>query len=530
VALTPDEKSLDDCIGQLLCPLLRNNEINEAFDYALDVQKAGSVFIQTQPAETILALKARIRERAPDLLVAADLVYGAGSQIIGASIFPQHLAMGACGDPAKIRELARITAREARYYGINWTLAPLVDLLINPDNPCLNTRAFGENPGQVAALGEAFIEGCQEKGLLAACAKHFPGDGIDDRDQHLCTSINSLSRSEWMQTYGLVWKAMIASQVDSIMIGHIGLPWLDPGKDWRGPPPATISRPIITDLLRNELGYEGVVVSDAMVMAGINAFVHRDRNAVEFIKAGGDVVLFSGPQDHRFIREAVENGEIDEQQVRQSAARVLRLKHKLGLLSKDSAAFDTPPSADELDAAQGLSRGIASGAIKVLRNEKQILPLSLEPESKVAVVNIGYESHKPGHDTQVFASLLSDMGYAVEAFWNPGPGDIKNLDQAAAIFLNIFVTGQNKPLGTTRLNGATMSWSFRTFLAEAVPVIVTSFGCPYKLKEFPSAHTFINAFSSGAESQGAALDVIFGKAKAQGKHPVSLRGFFDCEY
>ncbi len=525
-----ENESLDYCIGQLLCPLLRRDSVSDSLDYALNVQKAGSVFIQNQSAENVLALKEKIRRRAPDLLVAADLVYGAGSQIVGATVFPQHLAMGACGDTQKVYELAKFTASEGRYYGINWTFSPVVDLLINPDNPCLNTRAFGERPEHVAALGEAFVAGCQEGGLMAACAKHFPGDGVDDRDQHLCTTINSLSRTEWMQTFGYVWEKMISAQVDSIMIGHLGLPWLDPGADWRGPPPATISKPIITNLLRQELGYDGLVVSDAMVMAGITGFIRRSRTAVEFIKAGGDIVLFCGAQDHQLLREAVEKGEIEEQQVRRSASRVLRLKHKLGLTSKESAFNHAPPSTGDLALGKKLSREIASGAIKIVRNEKRLLPLSIEAESQVAVVNIGYESAKPGHDQGVFENLLRDMGFEVEAWWNPGPSDINNLSAKAAIFLNIFVTGQSKPLGTTRLSGKTMSWCFRSFLAEEIPVIITSFGCPYKIKEFPSAHTFINAFSSGEESQRAVLELVFGKAQGQGRHPVSLKGFFHCEY
>jgi hypothetical protein len=179
------------------------------------------------------------------------------------------MALGSSGDAEAVYEIGRLTARICRAHGINFTLSPVVDINLNFKNPVTNIRAVSDDSERVYKIASAYSRGMRSEGKFATCAKHFPGDGVDDRNQHLCTSVNSLSMDEWWASYGSVYKRMIADGVDSIMIGHIALPAYGTESDEVGPYPASLSKRLITDLLKGELGFDGCVISDAMSMVGV---------------------------------------------------------------------------------------------------------------------------------------------------------------------------------------------------------------------------------------------------------------------
>lgn len=203
------------------------------------------------------------------VIVAGDVENGPGCTIKGETYFPRPMAWGACDDEELIERAGRVTGEIVRKNGVHWTFAPIVDINFNKDNPVTNVRAVSDKPEQVVKIAGAYVKGMQKNGMLMAACKHFPGDGMDDRNQHFCTTVNSLSKEEWMNSYGYVYKKMFELDTASVMVGHIALPWLNDETDpVLGEKPGTLSYKIITELLKGELGFKGCVVSDAMSMEG----------------------------------------------------------------------------------------------------------------------------------------------------------------------------------------------------------------------------------------------------------------------
>ncbi len=326
---TLEQMSLDDCLAHLLCPEDRKYDEQE-WRRIVRESRPGAVFISGQRSSRQLAdLLAAIQEESTvPVLVAVDMEPGVGVNCEDMTRFPAAMAFGATGQPAMARLAGRAIAREARALGVHWSFAPVIDPQINFQNPVVMTRAYGDRPEMVAEFAAARIQGMQEDNLLAATAKHFPGDGMDDRDQHLCTSINPLPMDQWHQSYGRIWRAAFEAGVMSVMSGHISLPHytgeLEHPEDTL---PATLSRPLQVDLLRRELGFEGVIVSDAAPMLGITSRCSAERLAVDNILAGGDCFLFADPEhDLGRLRQAAEKGELSEGRARASARRLLAMK------------------------------------------------------------------------------------------------------------------------------------------------------------------------------------------------------------
>ena len=272
-------------------------------------------------------------------------------------------------------EIGQATAAEARYAGMHWTFSPVIDLNYNFLNPITNVRAFSDEPERVIHIATAMIEGLQGDGLLAATAKHFPGDGMDDRDQHLATTINNLPLADWQATYGKVWRAAIDAGVLCVMPGHISLP------DYQGftdhpvdAPPATLDTKLLNDLLRKELGFDGLIISDASGMIGMTTRVPSNTRVVECIKAGCDVYLFPETlEEYGYLLDAVKEGRLSEERVRDAARRVLELKARLNV---HIDPFGPKPSDEDKSSYQATAQAVADKSITVLRGGR---PTSGQP-------------------------------------------------------------------------------------------------------------------------------------------------------
>ena len=284
----------------------------------------GSVFLGSEIigsdgdcAEGLQVLIERLQKKSQiPLSISGDLENGAGGAVRGLTAFPVNLALGAVNDPAEAYEYGKWTAVEAARIGFNWTFGPVVDLSLNWLNPIVSVRSLGSFPDRVAELASALIRGLQDHGL-SATAKHFPGDGVDFRDQHLCVSVNAFSEEKWQMTFGRVYEACFAAGVHSVMAGHIALPWIEPGTGTgRAPLPGTTSRCILHDLLRERMGYDGVVVSDALIMAGFRGRTSGQENLiVEAFQAGIDVMLWPGSDYFDLMERALETGRISEERL-----------------------------------------------------------------------------------------------------------------------------------------------------------------------------------------------------------------------
>ena len=276
-------------------------------EYPVGSLFVGNDVINSQGDETSVAgviAEFQGNSRTP-LSIAGDLENGAGHAVKNMTTFPPQLCLGATDSEELAYDFGKYCALEAKVLGFNWTFGPVADLPINWRNPALVNRMLGDDPQRVIALLRKIIRGYQDHGL-SATAKHFPGDGVDYRDQHLITSVNSLSKEEWMASFGEIYRACFQEDVHAVMTGHIALPWLDKtvGRGGR-PRPGTVSPDIMTKLLRDELGFEGVVVSDALIMAGFTGWADWETRTIEAFNAGTDVMLWPGKEYFDLMERAI---------------------------------------------------------------------------------------------------------------------------------------------------------------------------------------------------------------------------------
>jgi beta-N-acetylhexosaminidase len=397
------------------------------------------------------------------------------------------MALAAVDDSDVAYQFGRATAIEARSCGIQWVFSPVADISAHPDSPIVNTRSFGSFPDTVKKMAAAMTAGLQENGVCAT-AKHFPGDGFDYRDQHLITSRNPLEQEEYMAVFGSVYKELIEKGIGSIMVGHIALPSFE-SKNGGTLIPASISPDIVQGLLREKLGFEGVIISDALDMRGLRSARVKGSYAVEVFKAGVDMLLFADlREDFDALKAAYEKGEISEETTTEFRA---------------------------------LGRTISERAVTEVRGNRVILPITIKRGGKM--LSIQLRSDQAVHADH-FENLLEQRGaslmrvsesdaYKLDAIKNP-----KSYQQ---IFL-IYIFTPNWANNYIRPTGNYLR-HLQHFLNRAGnTVIAVSFGSPYHMFDLGEFPVFINAYSNDKPTQEAVLRYLTGELSAQGKSPVSL--------
>ena len=315
--------SLEHAIAQLF-NVSRPLEDPGAWLKILEQLPVGCMSARTKSAAAYQQIISEVQKNAPiPLLVVANMEHGAAEWPDHGTDFPMLMAAAAADDEQLIGQLGQATAMEARQIGINWVLTPDVDLNYNFNNPVTNIRAFGDKPDLVGRLSVVLIQALQRYGV-AATAKHFPGDGMDDRDQHLVTTINHLPFEQWLATYGQIWQRVIEAGVMTIMPGHISLPDYQGYRDNpEAAPPATHSRKLLIQLLRQELGFTGLIVSDSTSMVGLTSRAAPAERIVASLAAGIDLYLGAEPErDLGYVLQAVREGRLTEEGIYQSARRV----------------------------------------------------------------------------------------------------------------------------------------------------------------------------------------------------------------
>ncbi len=527
VKTTLAEMSMEECAAQLLCPKNDWNQYTpEVWEQICRTVPIGCVFFteREDKQQLLSCIDAIHQNESLPIVIAADMEQGLGAAFDGLTIFPRQMALGATADPDLAERMGRALAKEARSLGIHWAFSPVVDPNINFNNPVTNVRAFSDDLNTVLEFAIAKIRGLQKERLVAATAKHFPGDGLDDRDQHLCTSINPLAMDKWHATYGKIWKAIIKAGVQAIMPGHISLPQYQGCFEHpEDAMPATLSEKLQKDLLRNELGFKGLVISDASSMIGITSRVKPDEEAIENIRTGSDVYLFADPyRDFDYLIRAICEGKISKKQVRKSAERVLRLKAWLGL-HENREAFRLTQF--DLTENQRLADQIAQKAATLLKPD-QNLPAQLEKGSTVLTVNICHNSLADTEMTVIDEELRS-RGYRVKNIKNP---DHYHLIQQANKHDRVFVNIQIAPhgiMGTVRLVGDTIMPFWRAFWVQSENAVFTSFGSPYIMYDLPHAPNMLVMYDNSPASQKAAVKAWLGEITCTGKCPVKLPSFKD---
>ncbi|MEM7534662.1 MAG: glycoside hydrolase family 3 N-terminal domain-containing protein [Chloroflexota bacterium] len=520
VEKTLSRLSLEESVAQLLCI----SQFSDDRDYWLrliEKTPVGAARARSADAERYREFLTELQQNsAVPLLVPANMENGATELRGYGTGFPWAMGMGAANDEALMAVMGQAIATEARYIGVNWVFNPVIDINFNPDNPITNIRSMGDNPAQISRLAVPWLQAMQQHGV-AATPKHFPGDGVDDRDQHLVTTVNSLPFSQWIETFGFVWKAVIEAGVMCIMPGHISLP------DYEGyqqspqdAPPATLSRKLLIDLLRQELGYEGMIVSDNASMIGFTIHANPDDLIVDCIAAGNDIYLNADPE-HDFDRlmRGVQDGRIAEEQIYASAKRVLEMKARLNLFEDP---FGPAPTSEEQTHFQEAAQLMADKSITVLRNNEQ-LSLNLASGAKVLTVTYGQLMPRMGLvDLEVFDAELTARGFQVEHLHNPSSDEVRDkADEHDAVFINLLKLPM-MPLGTARMTDTFRSWGWRSLYVTHPNVAYTSFGSPYVAYELPPVPRLIATYGNSGCSQKAAVKVWLGEIEALGTLPVRM--------
>lgn len=458
------------------------------------------------------------------LMVGGDFERGASMRVEGTTVFPHAMAFGAARDPALARFEGEVTAREARALGVQWIYYPVADVNNNPDNPIINIRSFGEDPQQVASLVSATIEGlhADRRGYVLATAKHFPGHGDTAVDTHLNLASITADRERLDRVELVPFRAAIAAGVDSIMTAHIAVPALAPADV-----PATLSPAILTGLLRRDLGFTGLVVTDALEMGGIAKGFSSGEAAVRALEAGADALLMPADPEAaiRGVVAAVESGRLSRRRIQESMVKLLAAKEKVGLDRR--RAVDLEGIGDIVNSPEANERAqqIADRAVTLVRNAGSVVPLAA-PERTCFVTMPESRFSTSG---QVFAQeLRKRVPKAALASMDPSASR-QDIDDAIArltgcdAYAVAAFASVSAYRGTVGLAGE-LPQAVEALIATGKPVALVALGNPYLLRSFPGVAAYMATFSTVPPSELAAVKALLGEAAITGHLPVTIPG------
>jgi beta-N-acetylhexosaminidase len=535
------EMSLRQKVGQMIMPWMLGDfapEGSPGFDRIarmIDQQEIGGIIVSVgTPLDVAAKLNVlQQRSRLP-LLVAADLETGAGFRMRGAvylpgvhdlggaTNFPSLMAVGAADDRVLAYEMGRITAQEARAVGIHVPFAPVLDVNSNPDNPIINTRSFGEDPARVGELGVCFIRGMQEHGAVAT-GKHFPGHGDTETDSHLALPVIRADRERLNRVEMRPFRAAVEAGMGAIMTAHIALPALTEEARL----PATLSRNVLTGLLREDWGFRGLVFTDAMDMNAVDRLFSREEAAVRAVLAGADVLLMPPDPEAaiRGVMNAVLAGRIPESRIDASVRRILRQKEELGLHRVRTVELEAVHRQVGVPSHTAVAREVAERSLTLLKNERNLLPL--RGTRTANVLSLTYRRTNDIMGGRAFDARLRQTYPRLQTA-------ILGQDTPAAEYERLFQRGRAADLVVISLHVTAVAYAGSVAvpeelarliarLAEArVPHVVVSFGNPYLLREFPSAQAYLLAWSGSEASQRAAAGSLFGDIPIRGRTPTRI--------
>lgn len=527
--------SEDEKLAQLFCVNARSGSEEELQKIlACFGTVPGGMMYRPIPIQEAVALSNSVTKRA-DIppFIAANLEKGGDGIVKEGTTFASPMEAAATDDISMVEKMAQVCVSEAAAVGANWAFSPIIDIDYEYHNPITNTRTFGSDPERVARMGKVFVETVQ-KGGLAATIKHFPGDGTDERDQHLVTSVNSLSCEEWDRTYGMVYQTCIDAGAMSCMVGHIMQPAytkaINPAIPDNQILPASLSKELITGLLRGKLGFNGLIVTDATTMAGYTIPMPRRLAVPTSIAAGADMFLFSKnmQEDLQFMKDGLENGILTRERLDEAVTRILAMKAALGLPDKvQDLSADKAREVVGCPLHKQWARECADKAITLVKEEKGVLPLL--PGKRVLFMPIESEAGfqytaKMGVAADVCRRLEKE-GLTVEIF-SPAQGEEGKLQPTTAytdrydyiIYLANMVTKSNQTV--VRIEWAQpMGANCPHYIAD-IPTIFISVENPYHLLDVPRIRTFINCYNSNDTVLDALIEKLMGRSEFQGKSPV----------
>ncbi len=526
-------------------------QLREAMDkyhvgsFAMTVHVDGPFLLRSEPYEAAELLNRLQSDSKLPLLFAADFERGVPMRLMGATVFPHAMAFGGDGKAEDAEAFGRITAEESRAIGIHWNFFPDADVNSNPANPIINTRSFGEDPKQVGDLVVAYIKGAHEGGMLTT-VKHFPGHGDTATDSHLGVASVNVDRAHLDSIELPPFRQAIAAGVDAVMVAHVTVPALDPDPNHV----ATISPVIVSDLLEKQLGFKGIVVTDALDMAGLTHLFANNigRAAVEAFKAGNDLLLIPAdfPASYNAMVQAVRAGEISRERLDRSVLKILKTKASLGL--QDGRLVDLGAIATVVGKPKNLAFGqqVAQDAVTLVRDNGKVLPLkSSVAYQGTAKAALPYTTQEETHN-QVVAVLFSDdmrtdsgraFGREFRAripdarviYVDPrvaaGMSDevLKAVEEAKTVVAAVYVIPTAGKVGNTIAMADATGVLLQQLLDRAAEKTeVIAMGNPYLAADFPKIENYMCTFSNATVSEIAAVKALFGESAIRGHLPVSI--------
>jgi len=485
----------------------------------------GRVIQKAEPYAVAAFINRMQRLAKTPLMVSGDFERGASMRVDGTTVFPHAMAFGATGDPAYSRYEGEITAREARALGVQWLYYPVADVNNNPDNPIINIRSFGENPEAVAAQVVAFVQGAHadKKNYALATVKHFPGHGDTAVDSHMNMPTITADRDRLNRIELVPFKAAIDAGVDSVMTAHIAVPALSPPDL-----PSTLSPAILTDLLKKDLGFKGIVVTDALEMAGIAKGFSTGDAAVRALEAGADVLLMPTDPDAaiKAVAAAVQSGRLTRQRIQESLIKVLSAKEKVGLDKKRFADLEAISDVVDSPEANEKAQEIAEHAVTLVRNNSNMIPLAAPDKACYVIM----PESRFGSEGQAYTQeLRKTVARATVATWDATLSR-QQLDEAVGklsgceSYVVAAFTSVGAYRGTVGMLGGELPHALDALVATGKPVALIALGNPYVLRNFGNVTSYLATFSNVAPCEIAAVRAVLGQIPIRGRLPVTIPG------
>jgi beta-N-acetylhexosaminidase len=522
-------------VGQLFCGIATNFS-EEALDATLRICTPGGVMYRPCSVEDAVTFSNLLRTKvAIPMLVAANLEKGASGIVHEGTFLGSPLSIAATDEVSMAGKLGEVCGSEGAAVGANWAFAPIIDIDYNFRNPITNIRTFGSDPKRVREMGVAYVEAVQAHGV-AASIKHFPGDGCDERDQHLVTSINDKSVEEWDATYGAAYKASIDAGAMTVMVGHIMQPAysraLRPELADEDMLPATLSPELMGDLLRGRLGFNGLVVTDATTMAGFTIPMPRSKAVPTSIAAGADVFLFTRnlEEDFGFMMDGVADGTISPARLDSAVARILGLKAALKLhLPHPALTLEDARAVVGSEEHQAWAKECADKAITLVKEEPGVLPLTPERYKRILYIPIesaqGVAYSVRAGACAVIRDKLVAEGFEVEDFVPKSffEGSIeKTTDFIDSYDAIVYVANLSTKSNQTQVR---IEWrqpmgADCPHYSASIPTVFVSIENPYHLIDIPRVKTFINTYNSSDNVLDAVVEKLLGRSEFKGQSPV----------
>ena len=533
VESTYDSMSLEEKIGQLFCPIVFTKDEKELKEL-VETKHIGGMLYREGPGEELRQSHKILQDASKiPLLTASNLEYGGNGSAIEGTYYGREMLAAATGDVERAYQLGKVSCSEGAAVGVNWSFAPVVDLDLNYHNPITNVRTFGSDLQTVIDMGKAYIRGAKEEGV-ATSVKHFPGDGVDERDQHLVTRVNALSCKEWDESYGKIYKEMIEAGTLTVMAAHIALPAYEEYFDQKPCErilPATLSENLLKKLLREQLGFNGLIVTDATPMVGFCSAMDRATAVPLSIENGCDMFLFNRnmEEDFRLMREGYEKGILSDARLEEAVKRILATKAAMHLPEKQEKG-QLVPDASALDILNCetydcWAKECADEGVTLVKDIQNLLPIDPKKHKRVLLELMGdFPSNK--RVCESFVRELEARGFEVTVY---EPEGFEVMEDSVESFKSrydlIFYVGNietasNKTV--SRLNWHTMFGlgNNMPWMVHEMPALFVSVGNPYHLLDAPMIKTFVNGYCNSEYVIHAVVEKLCGDSEFKGKSPI----------